>query len=140
MRPLAALLAATATAALGGCASYVEQPYQPTARAQEDLRRELAGKVPGRPVDCLQSSRSGDMQVVDDNTILFKEGSRTYVQSPVGGCRPLGSGQYTLVTHSFGGMGLCRGDIARVVDLTGGFTVGSCTLNAFVPYERPRRS
>ncbi|GAC1579610.1 MAG: hypothetical protein NVS3B5_12840 [Sphingomicrobium sp.] len=137
MHRLASILTLAAT--LGGCASTVEQPYQRTARQENDLGRALAGKVAGRPVDCLQSFRSGDMQVIDDNTILFRDGSRTYVQSPIGGCAPLGSGHYTLVTRSFGGSGLCRGDIARVVDLTGGgMTVGSCSLNSFVPFERPR--
>jgi hypothetical protein len=77
-------------------------------------------------------------QVIDDNVILFNEGRRTYVQAPRGGCSPLGSGHYTLVTKSFGGMGLCRGDIAQVVDLQSGMTVGSCSLDAFVPYEKPR--
>ena len=105
-------------------------------RAENELRQALAGKVAGRPVDCLQARTSGDMQIIDDSTILFREGRRTYVQAPRGGCAPLGSGTYTLVTQSFGGTGLCRGDIARVVDLQSGFTVGSCSLNEFVPFER----
>lgn len=135
---IAALLSA---ATLASCTSYAEQPVQRTARHEADLRRELAGKIPGKPVDCLQSTRSNNMQIIDDRTILFHDGSTVYVQSPSGGCSPLGSGGYTLVTHSYGGMGLCRGDIARVVDLTGGgFPVGSCALNEFVPYEKPRRS
>jgi hypothetical protein len=139
MRRLVSILLAAAT--LAGCASYAEKPAYRSASNERDFQRALAGKVPGRPVDCLQSYRANDMQVIDDNTIIFKEGPRTYVQSPIGGCAPLGSGNYTLVTKSFGGMGLCRGDIARVVDLSGGgFTVGSCALNSFVPFERPRRS
>jgi len=137
MRSLVSIVLAASS--LAACTSYTEQPYQRTARAEAEFRRELAGKVAGRPIDCLQSHNSANMQVIDDNTILFKDGSRVYVQSPQGGCRPLGSGGYTLVTQSFGGMGLCRGDIARVVDFHGGFTVGSCALNSFVPFERPRR-
>ena len=127
-----------AAGVLAACTASLAQPYQRTARQENELRRALAGKVAGKPVDCLPSFRSSDMQVVDDNTILFRDGRRTYVQAPRGGCAPLGSGHYTLVTHSFGGMGLCRGDIARVVDLQNGFTVGSCALDSFVPFERPR--
>lgn len=138
MRRLASILVAAAT--LAGCASYAQQPAYRSANNDRDFHKALAGKVAGRPVDCLQSYNAGDMQVIDDNTILFRQGSRTYVQSPVGGCAPLGSGNYTLVTKSFGSMGLCRGDIARVVDLSGGgFTVGSCSLNSFVPFDRPHR-
>ena len=141
MRRLAHLAPlALAAGALAACTANLPQPYQRTARHEDEVRRALAGKVAGKPVDCLQSTRSSDMQIIDDNTILFRDGSRVFVQSPHGGCSPLGSGSYTLVTHSFGGMGLCRGDIARVVDLQNGFTVGSCAFDSFVPYERPRRS
>ena len=128
-----------AVTSLAGCTAGMAGPQPRNLRAENELREALAGKVAGRPVDCLQSGRSGDMRVIDDNTILFRDGRRTYVQAPRGGCAPLGSGHYTLVTHSFGGMGLCRGDIARVVDLQNGFTVGSCSLDSFVPFERPRK-
>ena len=136
-----AALAATVVAAIAGCASGPPQPTYRSAGNERDFQRAMAGKVPGKPVDCLQTGHgSNNMQVIDDDTILFLDGRRTYVQRPHGGCSPLGSGHYTLVTQSFGGQGLCRGDIARVVDLTGGFTVGSCSLDSFVPYERPRPS
>ena len=137
MRRLATI--AVTASLLAGCTAGMAGPQPRNLRAENELREALAGKVAGRPVDCLQSGRSGDMQVIDDNTILFRDGRRTYVQAPHGGCSPLGSGHYTLVTHSFGGMGLCRGDIARVVDLQNGFTVGSCSLDSFVPFERPRK-
>ena len=125
--------------ALAACSTEMAGPVQRTSKQEAMMRRELAGKVPGKPVSCLPSYRAGDMTIVDDNTILFRDGRRTYVQSPRGGCAPLGSGNYTLVTKSFGGSGLCRGDIARVVDLQGGgMTVGSCSFDDFVPYDRPR--
>ena len=82
------------------------------------------------------------MEVVDDYTILFHDGSnRVYVQNPRGGCSPLGSGHYTLVTELRGSSSLCRGDISRVVDLSGGggMTVGSCAMDDFIPYAKPRR-
>ncbi len=129
-----------AVASLAGCTAGMAGPQPRNLRAENELHQALAGKVAGRPVDCLPTYRSSDMQVIDDNTILFRDGRRTYVQAPRGGCAPLGSGHYTLVTHSFGGMGLCRGDIARVVDLQNGFTVGSCSFDEFVPFERPRRT
>ncbi len=125
---------------LGSCTASMAGPPPRNLRAENELRQALAGKVAGRPVDCLPTRRSNDMRVIDDNTILFRDGRRTYLQAPRGGCAPLGSGHYTLVTQSFGGMGLCRGDIARVVDLQNGFTVGSCSFDDFVPFDRPGRS
>ena len=136
MRRLATI--AFAAAGLAACTADMGQPLQRGARQEAELRQALAGKIAGKPVDCLQSTNSGNMQIIDDNTILFHDGRRTYVQAPRGGCSPLGSGHYTLVTKSFGGMGLCRGDIARVVDLPNGMTVGSCSLDSFIPYEKPR--
>lgn len=137
MRRLAVI--AISAAVVAGCATYAaERPAYRSAGNEREFREAVAGRVPGRPVDCLPSYRSNDMRVIDDNTILFRDGRTTYVQAPRGGCSPLGSGHYTLVTHSFGGQGLCRGDIAQVVDASSGFTVGSCALESFVPFERPR--
>jgi len=115
-------------------------PNPRNLRAENELRQALSGKVAGRPVDCSPTYRSSDMQVIDDNAILFRDGRRTYLQAPRGGCAPLGSGHYTLVTRSYGGSGLCRGDIAQVVDLQNGFTVGSCSFDEFVPFAQPGRS
>ena len=78
------------------------------------------------------------MVVVDENTIAFRNGSsRVYVNHMQGGCNNLG-GPYALVTHTFGGAQLCRGDIGQVVDVTNRFTVGSCVFGDFIPYTRPR--
>lgn len=139
MRRLALIM--LSAGGLAACSANLAQPYQRTARQENELRQALAGKVAMRPVDCLPTFRSADMQVIDDNTLLFHDGgNRVFVQLPSGGCAPIGSGHYTLVTNIIGSSRLCRGDISRVVDLTGGgFTVGSCAMNEFVPYERPRR-
>ncbi len=138
MRRLATIV--LCASGLAACTANMAGPEPRNLRAENELHQALAGKVAGRPVDCLPTYRSSDMQVIDDNTILFRDGRRTYLQAPRGGCSPIGSGNYTLVTHSFGGSGLCRGDIAQVVDLQNGFTVGSCSLDEFVPFERPRRT
>ncbi len=128
-----------AVAGLSACSFNLAPPPQRTARQEDILRRALAGKVAQKPVDCLPTYRSSDMEVVDDYTILFHDGSnRVYVQSPQGGCHPLGSGHYTLVTQLRGSSSLCRGDISRVVDLQGVGPVGSCAMSEFIPYERPR--
>lgn len=123
------------TAALGACSTTAQQPR--SARAEEHLQQLLAGKTPGPAVNCLPSYRSGDMVVIDDNTIVFKDGRRVWRNDLNGGsCNSLGSGHYALVTHTFGGLGLCRGDIATVADLSTGMTVGSCVIGNFVPYTK----
>ena len=57
------------------------------------------------------------MEVIDRDTIVYRDGRTSYVQHTNGHCYPNGPrGGYYLVTRSFGSSGLCRGDIAQVVD------------------------
>jgi hypothetical protein len=133
MRGMSLLLAAGAT--LAGCST---APEVRTPQAELELSKALEGKVAQRPVSCLQTYRTGDMTVIDDGTILFRQGRTVYRNDLNGGsCNQLGRGHYTLVTRQYGS-GLCRGDIAQVVDLTSGATVGSCSMGDFVPYTSPR--
>lgn len=134
MRSVSFLLVA---AAIGSCA-----PVQPMARTQQaeaHLQTLLNGKIPGQPISCLPDYRSNNMVVIDDNTVVFRDGRTTFRNDFQGGtCSRLGSGNYALLTRRYGGIGLCRGDIAEVKDLTNGFTVGSCVMGDFVPYTKPR--
>ena len=134
MRMISMLLAS------GLLASCTTAP-QPTARAadkQAELQQLLAGKVAQKPISCLPHYQSGDMRVIDEDTVAFRDGTRrTFVAHLNGGCSNLGSGGSALVTHQFGSADLCRGDIARVVDTLNGFTVGSCSFGDFVPYVKP---
>jgi hypothetical protein len=75
------------------------------------------------------------MVVVDERTILYRDGSNRVWRNDMNGpCSGLGRPGTAIVTRQFGGSGLCRGEIAQVVDTVGGFTVGSCSFGDFVPY------
>lgn len=128
------LLLAVAATSLMACETAGFQPAERSAQAQATYDKLLAGKAPGRAAHCLPLQRSNDMVVIDDDTILYRDGRTTYVNRPLGGCNLLGRGSYALVTRS-SGSGLCRGDIATVVDTSTGVTVGSCALGDFVPYK-----
>lgn len=128
------LILAIAMTGLTACETTMDAPQQRTAKAQADFDRALAGRTAGAPMNCLPTWRSRDMTVIDDSTILFREGRTTYVNKPLGACNGLGWGGRALVTRSIGPQ-LCRGDIATVVDTSSGFTVGSCSLGDFVPYR-----
>lgn len=106
-------------------------------RSDSDQRaydRALAGKSAGKPEKCLPTFRSNDMTVIDDHTILFRDGRTIYVNNTLGRCSSLGNSGYALVTRNIGPQ-LCRGDIATVVDTQTGMTVGSCAMGDFVPYR-----
>ena len=133
MRGLIFVLAATA---LTACTTAPQPAPMRTAEAQEHLNKLLAGKTAGKPLSCLPSWRSGNMVVIDDNTVAFRDsGSRVYVNNFRNDCPRLGTGWYALVTRSTG-TSLCSGEIAQVVDTSNGITVGSCVLGEFVPYTR----
>jgi hypothetical protein len=137
MVALRMLAAVPVVALLATCAA---QPMGPdrNARDQARLARALAGKVPGPPVSCLPNYRSTNMEVIDTDTILFRDGRTVYLQNTNGGCYPNGNSVgYTLVTKQIGGFGNCRGDIANVVDANTGAFAGTCSFSDFVPYRTP---
>ena len=135
------ITAAALAATLAGCMMSNAPAPQRSLRDQQTLDRYLTGKTAGAAQSCLPFYRSEDMIVVDENTILFRDGSRrVWVNHPAGGCNSLGRPGTALVTRSYGGTGLCRGEIATVVDTSAGFTVGSCSLGDFIPFTGPGRS
>jgi hypothetical protein len=134
------ILSAVALATLSACSASTAEQGQRSLKAQQELDRYLQGKVAGAPQSCLPNYRANDMTVIDERTILFREGSRVWRNDIPGGCTGLGRPGTALVTRQFGGSGLCRGEIAQVVDTVTGTFVGSCSLGDFVPFTGPRRS
>lgn len=129
-------------AAAGGAALLATSSIAPaqkdaySAKSAEKLGKALAGRSPGNPVSCIGNMRGSDMQIVDDQTILFREGGTVYVQKPPGGCYGLGNGNYTLVTRINGTSRLCSGQIGELVDRVTGYSYGSCVFGDFVPYRK----
>ena len=124
------------TVALGACSTTPQMGR--SAEADANLEKLIAGKTAGPGRACLPHHRSGNMVVIDDNTVVFDSGRTVYRNDFQGTqCSHLGSGFYALVTRT-SGTGLCRGDIAQVVDTSSGMPVGSCVLGDFVPYTAPR--
>jgi len=132
-----AMLAATVGAALLSTSTVaVAEKDGYSSRQAAKLGRALAGRTAGQPVGCISNTRGSEMQVIDDYTILFKEGGTLYVQKPRGGCPGLGSNNLTLVTRMAGSNRLCRGQIGELVDRVSGFNYGACVFNDFIPYRK----
>ena len=124
----------TMAMSLAACATSPE-PAERSPDAQRELARYLDGRVAGQPQSCLSTFRTQDMVVVDERTILYRDGSNRVWRNEMNGpCSGLGRPGTAIVTRQFGGSGPCRGEIAQIVDTSAGFTVGSCSFGDFVPY------
>jgi hypothetical protein len=107
------------------------------AKEEARLDKALAGKVAGKPVSCIRLRDAQGTESFDNEkgTILFRVSRKlVYRTDTNGGCRDIGRTN-ALITRSFNGSQLCRGDIATSADLTAGFSSGSCSMNDFVPYR-----
>ena len=124
-------------AVLGSCAATATQPLARSPSGQRAYDSLFASRVAGPEQSCLPSWNANDMSIIDGHTVAFRVGTRTsYMVTLTDGCGLLGSGNYALLTKPVGGSGLCRGDIAQVVDTMNRQTVGSCTVASIVPYTR----
>ena len=134
MRALGPILLASTLAA---CTTSPPQMMERNARAEARLQEELAGLVvTGQPTSCIPNWRADQMIVIDDDTILFRDGpNRIWRNETRGNCNMLDRG-YTLVIRQTGSQ-LCSGEIGQVVDLQSGVSGGSCVLGEFVAYNRP---
>jgi hypothetical protein len=135
---LASLTILASAGLLASCATTgTPEPRSPKAVAE--LASYLEGRVPGKPVSCLPTYRRQDMVVIDENTILFRDGAnRVWRNDLRGPCGSLGRPGTALLTRQFSSS-LCSGEIAQVIDTSQGFVVGSCSLGDFVPYTGPGR-
>jgi len=138
MRSALLTLTALGAVTLGGCAANVA-PEPRSPQALQELDRYLAGKVAGKPQTCLPNYRANDMVVIDEHTVLFRDGRRVWRTDIPGGCSNLGRPGYAMVTKQYGGEGLCRGQIVQVVDTATGMFAGSCTFGDFIPFDGPPR-
>ncbi len=131
--PMTALAAATAA-----CTPTPMETARAAASAatqQEKLAKELAGLVPGKPVNCISQFQSQQVSSYGP-TILYKvSGSLIYRSETAGGCGSIGRGDI-LVTRTSSGQ-LCSGDIARTINAASRFPTGSCSFGDFVPYRKP---
>jgi hypothetical protein len=94
----------------------------------------IEGKVAGKPVDCIDTRRgSASLSAYGDKLVYTIDRKLLYVSDTNGGCTGVARGD-ALVTRQFQTQ-LCRGDIARTVNLPAGIDTGSCALGSFTPYR-----
>ncbi|ATY30755.1 hypothetical protein [Sphingomonas psychrotolerans] len=101
------------------------------------LQKLLAGRTAGKPVDCIPLS-SNSSQIIDGKAIVYRVGSKLYVNEPRSGAESLNDDD-VLVTKVFGSQ-LCSIDTVNLVDRTSGFQRGFVILGKFVPWTKVKQA
>lgn len=95
----------------------------------------LAGRVAGKPVQCIDPSMMDGPQITDAGAIIYRRGGkRLWVSTPIGRCpslRPLS----TLIVERYGSQ-LCRNDRFRVIDPPQSIPSSYCRFDTFVPWDK----
>ena len=126
------LLIPIAASALLGSAS-------PAAPHKDALADVLAGRVAGKPVECVDTSRLNGPQIIDDKTLIYREsGRRIWRNDLIGPCPGL-SPMDTLITDIYGSQ-LCRNDHFRALSPGGRIPGAYCRLGNFTPYDEPAKA
>jgi len=130
---LAFAAAALAALTLPGAAMADEKPTA-NAKGEAELAKMLEGRVAGEPVRCVSTSSLGQSTVIDKTAIVYRVGSKLYVNRPRGGADQL-SDDEILVTKVYGSQ-LCNIDKIDLVDRTSQMWSGFVVLGDFVPYTK----
>lgn len=101
---------------------------------EQQLAKILKNRIPGKPVDCINLQDATNTTVIDKTAIVYSGMGTIYVNRPEWPDNL--SDDDILVTTTWGSQ-LCRLDLVRLHDRTGGFFHGSVGLNSFVPYTLP---
>ena len=101
------------------------------------LDRMLEGRLPGKPVDCINLRDIRSSQIIDRTAIVYQVGGKLYVNRPRGGASSLDRDDI-LVTNTVSSQ-LCSIDTVRLIDRASRFPHGFVSLGKFVPYAKPAR-
>lgn len=120
--------------------AFVNAPASQAERspeASEKIARLTKGRTEGPAVSCIPNFRgNARMEVIDGQTIAFRDAGTVYIQHPAGGCDRLDDRSYTLVSRKAGSNQICSGDINELINLSTGVVGGSCIYGPFVPYRK----
>jgi hypothetical protein len=132
--PILILAGLTAACSQSGALS---TPQPLTEKQSAILTKALAGRVAGKPVNCVTNLSSTNFTRVSDDILLYQSTGRTVYQNTLPyRCNGLSRDDDILVFENLLGSSYCKGDTIRLVDRTSGIQGGVCRLGEFVPYKR----
>ena len=130
MKTFASVLASAALLLSGATAASAETPAE---RGEAQLARMLEGRTAGEPVSCITANSSNRLRVIEHVGVVYDAGKTIYVSRATD---PKSLGPWDVPVIERFGSQLCKTDIMRTVDRSGGFLSGIVFLNDFVPYTK----
>jgi hypothetical protein len=121
---------------LTGCTASAEMQAPRAAEAKADLDEALAGRVAGKPQNCLPLSPSSmnGPQIIDQTTILYRDGKRVWRTTLASDCPSLGRDDILVVEMN--GSQVCRNDLFRPIDRGSQIPGAYCRFGDFTPYVK----
>lgn len=132
------ILSGLTVLALSACsASDVASTTAPLSTKEAALLdKELKGRTPGKPVSCVNSSRSEGFVRISDSIVLYPgSGGTVYQNNLRSRCPGLARDSDVMVIETFGSS-YCSGDLIRLVDRSSGIQGPVCSLGEFTPYRK----
>lgn len=110
---------------------------KPKLTPQQQLDKLLEGRVAEKPVSCLSTFNTRDMQVIDKTAIVYGSGNVIYVNKTT---NPDSLDSDAILVTKLHGSELCSVDTIELHDRSGGFWRGFVGLDKFVPYRKVRKA
>ena len=131
MPNLASIVAAAALVAIAAVPAQADKRGE---RGEARLAKLLDGREAGKPVDCIQLSSVSSTEIVDGTAIIYKVGSKLYVNRPATGASSLRRDDVLLFTNH--DSRLYSIDSVKLLDSGSHFQKGFVGLSKFVPYSK----
>ena len=130
MKTFASVLAGAALLLSGATAASAETVAE---KGEAELARLLDGRTAGEPVSCITAHNSNRLRVIEHVGVVYDAGKTIYVSRATD---PKSLGPWDVPVIERFGSQLCKTDIMRTVDRSGGFLSGIVFLTDFVPYTK----
>jgi hypothetical protein len=104
---------------------------------QAALAKQLAGRVPGQPVNCIDLHNTEGPTVINKRTLLYRSFGTIYRNELPSECRSM-TDYSTIIVDVYGGQ-LCEHDHFRTREPGDVVPSAFCFLGKFTPYTLPKK-
>jgi hypothetical protein len=130
MKTISTILAGAALALSGAGAASAETLAE---KGEAQLAKMIEDRTAGEPVSCINTFGSDRIRVIEHVGIVYDAGKTIYVARATD---PRSLGPWDIPVIQRYGSQLCKTDIIRTIDRSGGFITGMVFLEDFVPYTK----